>query len=273
MKKIAYLILILVLISCQKEDTDAIPTYIKIDPITLEEDITSKITDVYVYINDQMQGVYELPAKFPVLAKGNTKVKIYAGIKNNGIAAERAAYPFYHPYTINTELTINSTIVINPEISIKENISGQFDDFDPSYSFNADSCFQTVSNGPYGNYGLLTLDTSTLITEINYKDYPLSFDDVPQQGSPTYLELDYKNNTQFLIGMYINSPNSPTLERGLVLINPKEEWNKIYIDLTQTVSEAINAESFSVFIRMQKDSHLDESTLAFDNIRIIHYEK
>ena len=34
MKKIAYLILILVLISCQKEDTDAIPTYIKIDRFT-----------------------------------------------------------------------------------------------------------------------------------------------------------------------------------------------------------------------------------------------
>ena len=276
MKKISYLLILLILSSCQKEDTGGIPTYLKIDNITLDEgNTTSNITDAWVYINGQLQGVYELPAKFPVLEQGNTDIKVYAGIKNNGIATERDAYPFYNPYTINTELTINSTIVINPEISIKENISGQFDDFDPDYSFNADSCFQVLSGVLYGKYGSLSLSDSDsiLITEINYQDFPLSFDNVPQQGSPTYMELDYKNNTSFLVGMYINFPNSPTLEKGLLWINPKEDWNKIYIDLTQTVSEAIGAETFSIFIKMQRDSNLDENKLDFDNIRIIHYEK
>jgi len=276
MKKITYLLILLVLSSCQKEDTGGIPSYLKIDNITLDEgNTTSNITDAWVYINGQLQGVYELPAKFPVLEQGNTDIKVYAGIKNNGIAAERAVYPFYNPYTINTELSINSTIEINPEISIKENISGQFDDFDPSYSFNADTCFQVLSGGPYGKFGSLSLSDSDsiLITEINYQDFPLSFDNVPQQGSPTYMELDYKNNTSFLVGMYINFPNSPTLEKGLLWINPKEDWNKIYIDLTQTISEAIGAETFSIFIKMQRDSNLDENKLDFDNIRIIHYEK
>jgi hypothetical protein len=276
MKKISYLLILLVLSSCQKEDIGGIPTYLKIDNITLDEgNTTSNITDAWVYINGQLQGVYELPAKFPVLEQGNTDIKVYAGIKNNGIAAERDAYPFYNPYTINTELTINSTIVINPEISIKENISGQFDDFDNGYSFNSDICFQVLSDGPYGKYGSLSLSDSDsiLITEINYQDFPLSFDNVPQQGSPTYMELDYKNNTSFLVGMYINFPNSPTLEKGLLWVNPKEDWNKIYIDLTQTVSEAIGAETFSIFIKMQRDSNLDENKLDFDNIRIIHYEK
>ena len=276
MKKISYLLILLVLSSCQKEDIGGIPTYLKIDNITLdEENTTSNITDAWVYINGQLQGVYELPAKFPVLEQWNTDIKVYAGIKNNGIAAERTAYPFYNPYTINTELSINSTIVINPEISIKENINGQFDDFDNGYSFNSDICFQVLSDGPYGKYGSLSLadSDSILITEIKYQDFPLSFENVPQQGSPTYMELDYKNNTSFLVGMYINSPNSPTLEKGLLWINPKEDWNKIYIDLTQTVSEAIGAETFSIFIKMQRDSNLDENKLDFDNIRIIHYEK
>ena len=276
MKKIKYLLIVLVLSSCQKEDTVDIPTYLKIDNIALDEgNTTSNITDAWVYINGQLQGVYELPAKFPVLEQGNTDIKVYAGIKNNGIATERVVYPFYNPYTLNTKLSINSTIVINPEISIKENIIGQFDDFDPSYSFNADTCFQVLSDGAYGKFGSLSLSDSDsiLITEINYQDFPLSFDNVPQQGSPTYMELDYKNNTSFLVGMYINFPNSPTLEKGLLWINPKEDWNKIYIDLTQTVSEAIGAETFSIFIKMQRDSNLDENKLDFDNIRIIHYEK
>jgi len=273
MKKITYLLILLSIASCQKEDTGGIPSYIKINSIELGDNTSSNITDAWVYINGQLQGVYELPAKFPVLEQGNTDIKVYAGIKNNGIASDRVIYPFYSAYTINTTLTIDSTTEIYPTVNIKENISGQFDDFDNGYSFNSDTCFQVLLDGPYGKYGSLSDSDSILITEINYQDFPLSFDNVPQQGSPTYMELDYKNNTSFLVGMYINFPNSPTLEKRLLWINPKEDWNKIYIDLTQTVSEAIGAETFSIFIKMQRDTNLDENKLDFDNIRIIHYEK
>ncbi len=280
MKKITYLLILLVLASCQKEDTGGIPTYLKIDNITLDEgNTTSNITDAWVYINGQLQGVYELPAKFPVLEQGNTDIKVYAGIKNNGIASDRVIYPFYSAYTINTTLTIDSTTEIYPSVNIKENIDGQFDDFDNGYSFNSDTRFQKLANGPYGDYGSLSLNSlsdtdSIFFTEINYQDFPLSFDNVPQQGSPTYIELDYKSNTTFLVGMYINSPNSPTLEKNLWWGYPtKDNWNKIYIDLTQTASEAIGAETFSIFIKMQRDNSLDENKLDFDNIRIIHYEK
>ena len=276
MKKITYLLILLVFASCQKEDAVGIPAYIKIENIYLgENNSNSTITDAWVYINGQLQGVYELPAKFPVLEEGNANIKVYAGIKNNGIASDRVIYPFYSSDTTNKVLTINASTEIYPTVNIKENIDGQFDDFDNGYSFNSDTCFQVLSGGPYGKYGSLSLSDSDsiLITEINYQDFPLSFDNVPQQGSPTYMELDYKNNTSFLVGMYINFPNSPTLEKGLLWINPKEDWNKIYIDLTQTVSEAIGAETFSIFIKMQRDTNLDENKLDFDNIRIIHYEK
>jgi hypothetical protein len=276
MKKITYLLTLLVFASCQKEDAVGIPAYIKIENIYLgENDSNSTITDAWVYINGQLQGVYELPATFPVLEEGNANIKVYAGIKNNGIASNRVIYPFYSSDTTNKVLTINASTEIYPTVNIKGNIDGQFDDFDNGYSFNSDTCFQLLSGGPYGKYGSLSLSDSDsiLITEINYQDFPLSFDNVPQQGSPTYMELDYKNNTSFLVGMYINFPNSPTLEKGLLWVNPKEDWNKIYIDLTQTVSEAIGAETFSIFIKMQRDSNLDENKLDFDNIRIIHYEK
>jgi len=276
MKKISYLLIILILSSCQKEESDGIPTYIKVESIYLDgNDSTLNITDAWIYMNGQLQGAYELPAKFPVLEQGNTNIKVYAGIKNNGIASDRVIYPFYSADTMNKLLTVNSTTEIMPTVNIKENIDGQFDDFDNGYSFNYDTCFQVLTGGPFGKYGSLSLSDSSsiLLTEINYKDFPLSFDNVPQQGSPTYMELDYKNNTSFLVGMYINFPNSPTLEKGLLWINPKEDWHKIYIDLTQTVSEAIGAETFSIFIKMQRNSILNENRLDFDNIRIIHFEK
>ena len=275
MKKFTYFLILLIFSSCEKDNDDGIPTYLKINNIELSGGFTSNITDAWVYINGQLQGVYELPAKFPVLEKGNTNIKVYAGIKNNGIASQRVIYPFYSSDTINKVLTVNSTTVIDPIVNIKENIGdGVYVDFESTHSFNFDAGFQKVISDEEGNYGSLSLSDSDsmLITEINYEDFPLNFDNVPQQGSPTYMELDYRSNTAFLIGVYINYPNLPTVEMGLIWVNTKEDWNKIYIDLTQTLSEAINSESFSVFIRMQRDS-LDENRLDFDNLRVIHYEK
>ena len=275
MKKITYLMILFFLASCQKEDPGGIPSYIKINSIELGDNTSSYITDAWVYINGQLQGVYELPAKFPILQQGNTNIKVYAGIKNNGIASDRIIYPFYSADTINELLNINSTTEIYPTVNIKDNIDEHLDDFESTFSFNYDSGFKVESSGNGNNYGSLTLSDSDsiIITEINYKDFPLIFNNVPQQGSPTYLELDYKSNTLFLVGMYISTPNSPTIDRQLLLINPKEDWNKIYIDLTQSVSEAIGAETFSIYIKMQRDTNLDKNKLDFDNIRIIHYEK
>ena len=155
MKKITYLLIAIVLSSCQKEDTDGIPTYLKINNINFDEgNTTSNITDAWVYINGRFLGVYELPAKFPILEHGNTDIKVYAGIKINGIASDRAIYPFYLADTLNKMLAINSTTEIAPSVNIKGNIDGQYDDFDlEGYSFNFDSRFQVLTNGPYGNYG------------------------------------------------------------------------------------------------------------------------
>ena len=293
MKKILYFLIAISLFSCDKDDTtsNGVPSYIQIDEITLDsnytsnitdawgdlEDYTTNITDAWVYINGVNKGVYELPAHFPVLNDGAVEVRIYAGIKDNGIASQRVTYPFYYSYTSAIKLTIDSTISISPSVALKENIDGIIDDFDPSYTFNYDTCFQKISGGPddYGDYGSLVLaaDDNIYVTEINYKDHPLSYDNVPQQGSATYFELDYKSDSEFLVGMYINFPNTPTLQKDLLWINPKDNWSKIYVNLTQTVSEAIGAESFSVFIRMQRDNFSEEKTLDFDNVRIVHYKK
>ena len=265
----------IIISSCQKEDVGGVPAYIKINSIELENNTSSYITDAWVYINGQLQGVYELPSKFPVLEQGRTNIKVYAGIKNNGISSNRVIYPFYSSDTINELLNINSTTEINPTVYIKENIEVHSDDFETNFTFNYDAGFKGVVFEDGNNYGSLSLSDSDsiIISEINYKDFPINFENVPQQGSPTYLELDYKSNTLFLVGMYITYPNIPTIEKELLFINPKENWNKIYIDLTQSISEAIGAETFSLYIKMQRDTILDENKLDFDNLRIIHYEK
>ena len=93
--------------------------------------------------------------------------------------------------------------------------------------------------------------------------------DLPQAGSPVFLELDYKSNTQFLVGVYVNYPQS-VIQKDLLWINPKQEWNKIYVNLTTTISEGINASSFKVFIGMRRDFDLEKNELYFDNIKVVY---
>ena len=270
MKKIIYLLIVLVLASCQKEDTGGIPTHLKIDNITLDEgNTTSNITDAWVYVNDQLQGVYELPAKFPVLEEEIQTVRIKAGIKVNGIASSRIAYPFYTSYYEDIIFTPSETKTITPITSYLDSIDFFLEDFEGTgvnieISAISDTTLLKLVNGD-NNYGAGILSDSLFIFEISTDELK----DLPQAGAPVFLELDYKSNTQFLVGVYVNYPQN-IIQKDLLWINPTQEWNKIYVNLTSTISEGINASSFKVFIGMKRDFQLEKNELYFDNIKVVY---
>ena len=120
MKKYSILFLIICIVSCNK-DNNEVPCYISIDDIQVNEYANSagtNVTDAWVYINDNLQGVYELPARFPVLAQGKQKLRIRAGIKDNGIAATRVAYPFYSSFIIeDQDFSPEMEIMLEPVVS------------------------------------------------------------------------------------------------------------------------------------------------------------
>ena len=270
MKKITYLLIIVILASCQKEDTGGIPTYLKVDNITLDEgNTTSNITDAWVYVNDQLQGVYELPAKFPVLEEEIQTVRIKAGIKVNGIASSRIAYPFYTSYYEDITFAPSETKNITPIVSYLDSIDFFLEDFEGTgvnieISAISDTTFLKLDDGD-NSYGAGILSDSLFTFEIATGELK----DLPQAGSPVFLELDYKSNTQFLVGVYVNYPQS-VIQKDLLWINPKEEWNKIYVNLTTAISEGVNASSFKVFIGMRRDFELEKNELYFDNLKVVY---
>ena len=111
--------------SCRKfEGSQTVPAYIHIDTITVNCDYfvyganTSKISDAWVYVDDDAIGCFELPATFPILKKGPRKVAVYGGIKSNGIAAVRAPYPFYKPQVYEgLNLVEDSIVNLNPVLT------------------------------------------------------------------------------------------------------------------------------------------------------------
>ena len=115
------------------------------------------------------------------------------------------------------------------------------------------------------NYGVIKLSDSILLSELSTQVF-----NAPLEGAPVYLELDYFCNTQFLVGIYVNFPQSAVLRKDLLWINEKEEWNKIYINLTSAISEAVGAEGFKIFIEVNRDFSKNENTVNIDNLKIIY---
>ena len=83
------LLLTLGFISCRKfEGSQKVPSYIHIESIEVDSLTdyfvyganTHKITDAWVYVDDNLVGIYELPSTFPVLKKGQHKVAVRGGI-------------------------------------------------------------------------------------------------------------------------------------------------------------------------------------------------
>jgi len=130
MKKYTYLIVLFIVFGCKKEDS-IIPTYININTITLNEnDVTTNIIDAWVYVDDQLQGVYELPAIFPVLALGEHNVRVRAGIKSNGIASSRIAYPFYSSFFDTLMFIEDQITTITPTVSYLDDVDFFLEDFE-----------------------------------------------------------------------------------------------------------------------------------------------
>ena len=258
MKHVAYLFLLLLFFSCEKDDTNDIPANIKINSITLDENSTENITDAWIYINDQLQGVYELPALFPVLNIGSHKLRVRAGIKDNGISSSRIPYPFYGSYIQEeVEFLEHVEMEIIPTVSYLEGVTilTEDDGINIDETNYSDTILETI-----GDYNAGYLDSSLITFEIATNE----LEDLPQAGAPVYLELDYKCNTEFLVGVYINY-NPTVVKKEALWINPKEDWNKIYVNLTTIISEGINAPSFSVFLGMKREkkccNHLKKITV------------
>ena len=279
MKYWIFILCVFIFVACKKDEV-AIPTYFQINEIGFYDNIngetsTSKISDVWFYVNDQKQGIYEMPCIFPVIGDGTNNIKIFSGIKVNGISASRDIYPFYESYDTTLNFISDSILSLVPTTKYKQNLNFYSEDFDGlgnnfDISINSDtnfiSPFPTDSvYGQLSNVGKVILQNPFL----NFEATTFEIDDFPSAGSPVYIELDYKNNSTFIIGAYINFSQS-VIKKSIIAINPSEDWNKIYVNLTPTINESIGAQSLKVFISMLRPESMNSAELSIDNFKIIY---
>lgn len=276
-----FLIVGIIFNSCSKDKYEAqIPTYISIDQFTLttnyatEGTASDNITDAWVFINDDLVGVYELPCNFPVLKEGNVTVKVFAGIKDNGIAGDRKRYLFYEHHEEQLNLVKGETIKIDPQIVYKSNVTFKWmEDFENAslsflYSIGSDTIFNKVSNdvkeGAFS--GQVYLEPTMDFFEATSVGYP----SLPRNGSNVYLEMDFKTNELLHVGLYIDGS-----QYGNVILNTTDTWKKIYINYTDLINEAPSGSDYKIFIGFQESANNpfsnDHPEFHLDNIKLVHF--
>jgi hypothetical protein len=285
------LLLYLFLGGCEVLDPEErTPAFIKIGRPEVKTDPAVSGTDSHdirygwVFVDDQLEGVYELPAKVYTPRTGHRNIKIRAGIHRNGMSNDRAQYPFYDFYEVERELVPDSTTVLNPVFryfdSQTNKISIWNEDFD-------DPNAQKVKARPSSDTTLeLTQDPNETFEGNGAGKIPISSDneyffgasDADLQfevGGEVYLEMNYKTSDTINVGILAEYPSETIKRSFLNLTTTRDEtgslfWNKIYVQLSALVGEEPNATSYEVFLQTDLRSGASQGTVLIDNFKVLY---
>lgn len=277
MRNVKNYILVLVILfgfnSCSKDELEAtIPSYISIDKFTISTNYStqgtssSNITDAWVYIDNDLVGIFELPVKFPVLKEGNVKIDVFPGIKENGISERRSKYIFYNVYSEQVTLKKGETLNLVPITTYTSGTNFYWmEDFESAslpFSYNAISdtvVYKTNSDVFEGFYS----GKVSMIPGMDFFEcYTQAFTTIPRNKT-VFLELNFKCNQPVLVGLYADSD-----QVGVFYLNTTSTWKKIYLNFTEPIKTRSNASQYKIFFGFQ--SKVDYPDFAFDNLKIVH---
>ena len=246
--------------------------------VQVQGSASHKITDLWLYVNGKFQGVYPVGNLMPIVSNGNkVSINVFAGIKNNGISDTRIFWPMYEFLTIDTLVETGKTI--ERDFTFKYKSSTTFtliEGFDGNGSFFEKSAISDPSftnkinsgdDGFEGNYFELTLPTTLDYDYIGRVESSGPGFSLPTSSSNVYLEFNYKSNVGFNVGIITNEGVS----RSASGINPQENWNKIYIQLSNVINENPVSTKCKIYFDFVKLKNVTEvKKVLLDNIKLVY---
>jgi len=92
---------------------------------------------------------------------------------------------------------------------------------------------------------------------------------VIDRGDFIFLELNYRNNIPFVVGVYIELMDNTIEERPFLIINPSDDWNKIYVNFTPIVNETVDAVNYKIYMEAQMVDLTGNGFIMLDNIKLV----
>ncbi|HPI10997.1 MAG TPA: hypothetical protein PLK63_08150 [Catalimonadaceae bacterium] len=295
-KQVVILVVFGLAYSCSYFDPEVeIPSYIQIDTFSFQSPgpdstgfPTQKISEVWLYANNQVLGVYELPTgKIPVLASGKTNITVQAGVYTDGVRKNRVYYPFYRAFETEVVLEKEKTTQILPHFSYtaqKKKPFNYFQDFESSDSGTSRGVNGTVyidrllhsgdvTESQFGNrYARLSTSSASDVIEFSNNAYV----PMPVNGNPVYLEFDYKSTCSIYVGVHCTIGGVAQGSVGDLVLNANEKWTKIYVSLSEETNK-FSAEAslqrkqakFRFFLKTLTEPGAGNN-LCIDNVRLIY---
>jgi len=271
----------LALVGCAKGDK--VPSFLEIPAVTvstttLQGAPTSRITDVWVSVNDELLGVWELPARIPVLYEGQVQVRIDAAIKRNGMFDDRLRYPFFNAYTTQTTLAVLNTTTLNPVVTYSDQADFWIEAFeDPGTLLNvtpaSDTTLLRFTPAEYPEIVLNNSPCGGFVLDQDHRYIRLYTDeDFEVFGGPVFLELDYRTDMQFTIGVLYVLNGTPRVDPFVYVaptVRPDGQtfWNKIYVDLSPVFNTGISQRDIYIEGNLPDGSSM--SRVLLDNIKLV----
>lgn len=268
--------------SCSEENLEpGIPSFILVEPFEFDADFASEgtslqqIKDVWVFADGATIGVFELPANIPVLKEGTGELRLEPGIEINGIATTRINNPFFEPQIIEAFNFIPDSVVrVTPTSTYRPStVFPWIEDFeDPSVSLDTTNLGgNTQITRVSGDLAFEGSFSGQIFLDSIHNTYEAAtFDSyqLPKNGQPVVLEMHYKNDYYFSVGIIEESINQ-VIKSEIIILYPSEEWNKIYINFTDKVRGS-SATTFKVLVRTYLEEPNQTATIQLDNMKLMY---
>lgn len=274
-----------ILVSCAKEQPQV--SWLKIDKWDLihnpnadnyQGELSHDLSQVFVNMDGKSLGVFELPAKIPIIGEGTHDFVLIPGIINNGIGETKKRYPFAEQYKHPITLVLNDTVSITPTTKYFSSLKFLIEDFEsPSMQVDV-SAESTATIGRNDDPSILKWGSKYGEILLNEENSSISFVTtfgtvLPKLATEVYLEFDYLN-TNSLLTSVISHGNGNYFVDPYILVQAQQEnkahWKHIYIDLKEIISYRQTTPINEVQFELKLDD-IDASNFFYiDNIKLIY---
>lgn len=284
--KIFLILFPLIVASCDLINPDEpYPAYIEVNEFIFstnentEGTSSEKITEVWLFVDEEFKGAYDLPALIPILKEGPTDIRLEAGIKENGRRLTPDVYPFYRPFSTNVNLEGNKTVTISPVTSYLPNVTFSFiEDFEDGNprvftdNITGDQSIirtqEDVFEGQYSGHFYLTKENAAVVEFSTAR----SFNDLMKEGVYVYLEVNYKSEAPVAWGVVGQNDVVTGLERNFGTgFTANGEWNKIYLNISKSIVDS-RLDDYNIgFQAFLLEESPDSANVLIDNIKLVHF--
>lgn len=235
-----------------------------------------QFSEYHVYVNNIFHGAFVPGTSIPILADLPVDLQILPGIRENGISSAPMVYNLVTPWVKQSKLVPGQETVLQTEFSYKSVARfrwlEEFEARSHSVSLDLDQDSLTVcrqsekTDTLSGHFGEILLTPNHPYIFVA-QSLPIS--GVPTDGRPVFLEMHYRNDIEFRVGLQGSEGGTTPVNQLKVALRPRSAWNKIYINFTPDV-QASDLSFYRIIFEAQLPDGMEVGRISLDNLRLIH---